>query len=77
MIAAEQITFHSLLFPGRKVLYVAEVAERLDLTDRHVINLIEEGLLKAINVGGDNTSGRRFYRIPIEAYEEYLRARTL
>lgn len=73
----EQITFHSLLFPGRKILYVAEVAERLAVTERHVIDLIEEGLLRAINIGGDNVSGRKFYRIPVEAFEAYLKSRTL
>ena len=73
----QQLTFGSLLFPGRTVLYVSEVAEKLDISERHVIDLIEEGKLRAINVGGANTSGRKFYRIPIEAYEAYLRAQTV
>lgn len=70
----EQMDFNGLLFPGRKVLYVSEVAGRLQVSERHVIDLIEEGKLRALNVGGDNASGRKFYRIPVEAYEAYLKA---
>lgn len=73
MIASrEQVTFDGLLFPGRRVLYVGEVAERLRVTIQHVIDLIDEGQLDAINLGG---AGRRHYRIPVEAYERFLKTR--
>lgn len=68
----EQSTFDGLLFPGRRVLCVAEVAERLRITEQHVIDLIDEGQLRAVNIGG---ASRKFYRIPVEAYEAFLRSR--
>jgi excisionase family DNA binding protein len=63
----------NLLFPQeRTVLYVSEVAAKLKVTDQHVIDLIEEGQLNAINVGGGL---RKFYRIPVLEYEGFLRRR--
>ena len=74
----QQLDFGNLLFDRKRVvLYVSEIAEKLSITERHVINLIEAGKLKAINVGGENASGRRFYRIPVAWWEDYLRANTL
>lgn len=71
----EQLDFGHLLFPAhRTVLYVSEVAQKLGVTDRHVINLIESGKLKAINVGRGE---RKFYRVPVNWWEDYLRASTL
>ena len=61
-------------FAGRFTLRVEEVARALSVSGRHVIDLIEEGKLRAINIGGENPSGRKFYRIPVEAYRDYLRA---
>jgi excisionase family DNA binding protein len=65
----QQMEFGKLLFPGRTVLYVGEVAERLDISEQHVLDLIDEGRLLAINIGGGT---RKFWRIPVEAYERYL-----
>jgi predicted DNA-binding transcriptional regulator AlpA len=71
--APEQITFDSLMFPGRRVLYVNEVAERWGVSDQHVIDLCEEGAIPgAFNIGG---AGRKFWRIPIEGYEWFLKHR--
>lgn len=47
-----------LQFPGRTVLYVHECAARLRVTSQHVIDLIEEGALAALDVGGDGGSVR-------------------
>ncbi len=70
--------FASLKFdPSRTVLYVFEIARKLAVTETHVTDLIEEGKLRAINIGGKGTSGRRFYRIPVEAWNAYLEANTL
>lgn len=69
----EQMDFNSLLFPGRKTLYVSEVAQRLEVTDQHVIDLIEEGNMGAINVGGGS---RKFWRIPVAEYEKFLKKRS-
>ena len=62
--------FNALLFAGRKTLYVSEVAKDLRVTEQHVRNLIEEGNLLAINVG---TNDRKFWRIPVEEYERFLK----
>ncbi len=61
-----------LLFPGRSVLYVYEVAEKLRITKEHVSSLIEEGRLEAIDVGGGT---RKSWRIPVHAYEKFLQER--
>jgi excisionase family DNA binding protein len=55
---------------GRKVLLVVEVAKLLAVTEQHILNLIDEGKLAAIDVG---CRGRHFWRIPVTAYERYLR----
>ncbi|HSM84597.1 MAG TPA: helix-turn-helix domain-containing protein [Candidatus Limnocylindrales bacterium] len=68
----EQMDFTGLLFPGRKSLYVSEVAERLGATDQHVINLIDEGKLGAIDIGNGS---RKFYRIPVTEWERFLKRR--
>lgn len=74
MLPLEQVTFDTLLFPGRKMLYVHEVAARLCISKRHVVDLIDEGKLRAINISGD---ARRHYRIPVEAYEAFLQSRII
>jgi excisionase family DNA binding protein len=69
----QQLDFGGLLFgSGRTVLCVWEVAERLSVTEQHVTDLIEEGQLQAVNVGG---GGRNFWRIPVMAYERFLKER--
>jgi excisionase family DNA binding protein len=68
--AADQLEFPSIAFPpDRRMLTVAEVAERLRVTDQHVLDLIDEGQLQAINIGGAN---RKFWRIPVEAWNDFL-----
>jgi hypothetical protein len=64
------------IFPGRTVLYVHEVAHVLNLSVPHVISLITEGLLDAIEVTGKgNKTTREHWRIPVSAYDDYLRKR--
>jgi len=59
------------------MLYVFEVAARLRVSQQHVVNLIEEGKLRALNIGGANPKGRRCYRIPVEAWETFVRENLL
>ena len=66
-----QFAFASLDFPGRVSLRVDEVAQKLGITGQHVIDLILEGKLLAIDVRGAGAS-RACYRIPIEAYRDYV-----
>ena len=69
------------LWAGRTVLYVREVARALHVTEQHVINLITEGRLRAINVGNglksaDRPKGsktaREYWRIPVSAWDAYI-----
>jgi excisionase family DNA binding protein len=61
---------------ARAVYLVPEVAELLGVSERHVIDLIEEGLIGALNVaGGTNWTERRFFRIPVAAYEKFRKER--
>lgn len=70
MTDAPQLNFDSLMFgPERRVLVVAEVAAKLRITEQHVIDLIDEGKIQAVNIGGN---GRKYWRIPVEAYNAFL-----
>ena len=57
------------------VLLVSEFAARLRISIRHAIDLIEEGQIRAVNVAGDNPTDRKFYRIPIEEVDRFLKLR--
>ena len=72
-----QPEYRSLQFgPDRTVLYVFEVARKLRVTETHVIGLIDEGKLRAINIGCKG-GGRKFYRIPVDAWNAYLKENLL
>lgn len=65
------------VFPGRTNLYVQEVAKELGVSIHHVLNLIREGELHAVNVAGRNTnlSGRNAWRIPVSSWDEFITRR--
>ncbi len=50
----------------RKVLTVGEIATRWRVTDRHVIDLIEEGKLTAFDIAGRH----EYMRVPVKAIGE-------
>jgi hypothetical protein len=69
--------FTSLLaartFPGRKTLYIYEVARVLRVSENQVISWIEEDLLAAINIAGaGNKTERSYYRIPVCEYDAFI-----
>ncbi|QYM80262.1 hypothetical protein K0B96_06515 [Horticoccus luteus] len=66
-----QFPFASLDFPGRVSLRVEEVAVKLGITPQHVIDLIVEGKINALDVRGLGSS-RATYRIPIESYRDFV-----
>lgn len=66
-----QFAFASLDFPGRVSLRADEVAHKLGITAQHVIDLIVEGKLVALDHRGIGST-RACYRIPIEAYRDYV-----
>lgn len=73
MIPAEQLVFPftSLDFPGRVTLMVDEIAERLGVTAQHILDLVEEGELVAVDLAGKGAS-RRTVRIPVESYRTFI-----
>ena len=72
--APQQLDFGNLLFDKKRtVLYLDEIAQKLDCSKQHVINLIESGALGAINIG---TASAQFYRVPVGEWEKFLRKRT-
>lgn len=65
--------FHSLDFPGRTVLYLWEVAQKLGGTVQHYLNLVDSGELVAIDTGSRaNGRTRRMLRIPLEEYRNFV-----
>jgi excisionase family DNA binding protein len=60
---------HLAFSEGKLMLKVREAAKKLRVADQHILDLIEEGKLQAINVGGHT---RKFWRIPIEAWALYI-----
>jgi excisionase family DNA binding protein len=55
------------------MLRVHQVALRLGITTQHVRDFIDEGALGAINLG---KAGRKFWRVPVEAYQAFLKERS-
>ncbi len=69
----QQLTFPSLEFgKDRTVFYPHECAAKLRVTTQHIIDLIAEGKINAINIAGANATDRRYWRIPVEAWRKYL-----
>ncbi len=64
------------LFPGRTSLYVREVSDALRISVPHVISLINEGLLGAIEITGkDNKTSQDHWRIPVGEFDAYVERR--
>lgn len=68
--------FPSMDFPGVAVVRVGPVAERLRCSVPHVIRLIEDGSLIALDIRGLNKT-RGNYRIICECYRYFLAIRTV
>jgi excisionase family DNA binding protein len=51
---------------------VDEAAKQLNVNDQTIRNLIDEGKLHAIDIGGGK---RKFWRLPLSAIERFERAR--
>lgn len=64
MTSPQQLDFPSLVFPkDRSVLTVGEVAAKWEVSERHVIDLIEEGKLVAFDIAGRH----KYVRVPESA----------
>jgi hypothetical protein len=66
-----QFAFASLDFPGRVSLRVEEIADKLSITPQHVLDLIVEGKLQAVDVRGEGST-RACYRVPVESYRDFV-----
>lgn len=64
-------------FPGRTNLTIPEVARVLEIDAKHLIDLIREGIIGAIEITGrGNLSSRERWKIPVEAYDDFVRRRS-
>ena len=65
------------VFPNRTMLMVPEVATALGISVPQVISLINDQLLGAVEISGQgNISSRQHWRIPVTAYDDYIRRRS-
>ncbi len=71
---ARELLIPSLDFPKTPVLRLEEIAQRIGVTDAHLTNLIERGELAAVDICSENAR-RHAFRVPIEAYRQYLNGR--
>lgn len=69
-----QFPFASLDFPGCVTLTADNIAERLGISVQHVLDEVTEGRLAALDLAG-KTATRRYVRVPIEAYRNWVLAR--
>lgn len=69
--AQAELPFVSLDFPGRTVLTIAEVADKLGLCEEHVCDLVDEGELAAVDASSKGAS-RRALRVVIESYRDFI-----
>ena len=69
-----QFPFPSLDFPGRVTLTAKEIAERLGWDEKHIRDLIAEGVIPGLDGKGKDAS-RGSYRVPIESYRDFIMAR--
>lgn len=66
--------FASLDFEGFTILTVDQIAQKLRYTPKHILNLVEQGELVAVD-GKSKGVTRRDCRIPIENYRAFIVAR--
>ena len=62
-----------LLFPGRTSLRIKEIADRLLVTEAHVIHLVERGILERLS---SSAGSRSAWRISNASYESFLASRS-
>jgi hypothetical protein len=61
----------SLDFPGRTSLLLTEMAKKLKCSFRHLLNEVDCGALTVLDLRTER-SPRRWLRVPIECYREYI-----
>ena len=72
MPESQQLTFfHSLDFPGRTVLFVNEISQKLGISRQQVVTLMAVGQLGYSNLATDPTT-RPCRRVPVESYRNFI-----
>lgn len=73
MPAAQQIElpYVSLDFPGRTVLTLAEISQRIGFCERQILNFVDSGELVAMD-GASKGASRRALRIVAESYRAFV-----
>ena len=73
---AQQLAFPfaSLDFEGHTILTVDMIAAKLAFTSQHILNLVDDGSLVALDAKGAKAT-RRSCRIPLENYRAFIMAR--
>jgi hypothetical protein len=66
-----ELPYVSLDFPGRTVLTLAEIAERIGFCERQILNLVDSGELDALD-GASKGASRRALRIVAESYRGFV-----
>jgi len=66
--------FPSLDFEGHSILTVGQIADKLGYTSTHILNLVDDGSLIAIDGKGKDVT-RRTCRVAVEAYRAFVMAR--
>jgi hypothetical protein len=67
----------AVLFPGRATITVQEMAGALRITATHVKDLLEEGKILGVNAtgnGGIGAPGRKRWRIPVDSFDQFVKA---
>lgn len=70
-MSEQMLLFASLDFPGRSTLMLWEMATRLGVSVRHLLNQVDSGALVILDLK-DPSSSRRCARVPIECYRAYI-----
>lgn len=65
------LPFASLEFPGRGLVTIPEISEKLGCTVQHIINLVEDGTLVSCDLAR-HVGSRRMIRVPVEEYRSLL-----
>lgn len=76
MVALNSCVFRSLDFPNRVSVTAREIAERLRVSAKHVVHLIEAGLLieEPSRLG---TGSRSLARVEVSSYRQFIIRRTI
>ncbi len=63
------------IFRGRSSLYVHEVAKALQVSARHIVNLIVEGEIGARDTGSGKVTSQERYRVGVDDWDDFIRRR--